>query len=376
MSHPLAGALGTVALLAAALPLVFTSPTVDGFHGAATGVELRVPQPAQEIPAQQAATTLSTMQARPAGSRLRMTTPRRAVAGSRFTVRGTAPAGRPGRKMVLSFKSPTGWKTSALTRADRRGDFQFKIAAPASAGQSAWKVTAQRFGTRRTQSATFRVTITPRRQSDTPTDAPLGSGSDWTYISAGKSMRWDPCTPILWHYASERQAYPAASRDLTQALALLSQQSGLTFTRVSDKPKAMLSIRWATPSQEPMLGGSTVGVGGPSYRSIDPARNQGTQAVIVSGTVTFDATETGRPGFTNSDGWTWGQVFVHEVMHAMGLGHANGPTQVMFPRASTTNQRFGAGDINGLTTVGTAKGCIDTGYSMNPRPRTAVVLTE
>jgi hypothetical protein len=372
MPKPFTGALTAACVVMVTLPLAATHV---GGGAARTGTDgdraaVAASSATTSVPQRASASVLT------AGNRLRVTFPRRAVTRSRISIRGTAPAGRRGRPVVLFRKDAGAFKRVASTKADARGRFTLSASAPRTVGRSTWKVEARRFGSRRAQSVTFRVTVTARRteQNENPTGSPTGTANDWTYISANKSMRWDPCTAITWHYASERQAYPGAERDLIQALAMLSAKSGHTFTRVADESAAALTIRWATPAQEPMLAGSTVGVGGPSYQSISPDRNGGTEAVIVGGTVTFDATESARPGFADAAGWTWGQVFLHEVMHAMGLGHAREQVQVMYPMASTRNQHFGAGDLSGLAAVGATKGCIDTGYAVTAaRVRTAVV---
>lgn len=365
MPKPLTGCLGAVVLMATALlhaPAHTPAPVVVPSEASAAG----------------SVQSTRVLQAAKAGPRLRVSAPRRISAGSRLTIRGTAPTARRGRVVVLSLKRAGSWKHVATVRTTHSGAFVFKAKGAAKAGRSQWRVTARRFGRYRSETARFTVTVTARKPGgqDAPTPEPTagGSASDWTYITAGTSMRWDPCEAITWWYSPDRQAYPGAEQDLTRAIGMLAAQTGYTFTRVDKQGDALLTLKWATPSQEPMLKGSTIGVGGPSYQSIDPDRNHGTKAAIVSGEVTFDATETGRPGFADAAGWTWGQVFLHEVMHAMGLGHASQQVQVMYPMASTTNQHFAAGDLTGLTAVGAEKGCIDWAMNTNPsRLRTALV---
>ena len=43
---------------------------------------------------------------------------------------------------------------------------------------------------------------------------------------------------------------------------------------------------------------------------------------------------------------------MHEVLHAMGLGHAQTSQQVMAPFASDSNFQFGAGDLTGMHKIG------------------------
>lgn len=383
MPKPLVGCLCTAALLAATLTHApSSSPATVAAPSASEAAAETATGAAPRAGASSTTRTVLAAQEAKSGTRIRLRAPRRVRSGARFTVRGHAPVSRRSRIVVLSTKRTDRWNTVARVRTSRDGAFTLKAKAAAKVGRTTWRVTVRPSGRYRAQSVRFTIAVTdrtpgtpdPTADPTTNTATAAGMPTDWTYISDNTSMRWDPCAPITWHYATERQAYPGAAQDVSRAIAMLAAQTGHTFTRVEDRSKALLTIRWATPAQEPMLKGGTVGVGGPSYQSIDPRRNQGTKAAIVHGEVTFDATETGRPGFTDSSGWTWGQVYIHEVMHSLGLGHARGQVQVMYPMASTTNQRFGAGDLTGLTAVGAEKGCIDWARdTARARVRTALV---
>ncbi len=99
-----------------------------------------------------------------------------------------------------------------------------------------------------------------------------------------------------------------------------------------------------------------MGIGGPTYYLVDPAKNGGVRRLIISGRVTLDREEELPTGFPTSDAAGWGQVMVHEVMHAVGLGHTIGPEQIMYP--STGAFTLGAGDHTGLFNVGSSRGCL------------------
>lgn len=385
MRKPLTGALAGAVMATAittavlhSLPQASTSDTPPSVTagpttGPMTGDVVRVVERATSRAA--AARTSSAALSR--DSRLRVRFPKRAVVGTRIAVKGKVPAARTGRPVVLFAKRAGTFRRISAVKADARGRFQFKVRVQRPTGRIAWRVTARRFAHTAPQNVTFRmVVVAPKGGSTSPTPVAAGSPRDWTFISEDKSMRWDACTPITWHYAPMRQAYPGAEQDMVRAIRMLADQTGLTFTRSTAQTEAALTISWATPAQEPQLAGSTIGLGGPGYISIDPARNGGTEAQIVTGEVTFDATAEGRPGFTDPDGWAWGQVFLHEVMHALGLGHARGQAQVMFPMASNHNQRFGAGDLGGLAVVGAQKGCIDTSQSLQPLLMRSAVISD
>ena len=49
---------------------------------------------------------------------------------------------------------------------------------------------------------------------------------------------------------------------------------------------------------------------------------------------------------------------LHELAHAVGLGHVDDPTQVMYYRTTNSESQFGAGDRAGLVALGRASGCL------------------
>ena len=202
------------------------------------------------------------------------------------------------------------------------------------------------------------------RTIDVPTAEPWGP----TYVDEqGRPARWDPCRPIP--YVVQAGWVPEAGRrDLTEALRRLSAASGLRFVDEGDTDEmpsadrpayqperygerwAPLLVGWVPPATTDLgLGGGVQGVtvavavpndGGPS---------------LVSGQVVLDADQRLAPGF--GAGTTDGEVLLHELAHAVGLGHVLDPTQVMATTTSSSESEFGAGDRAGLAALGAAAGC-------------------
>jgi peptidase M66-like protein len=73
--------------------------------------------------------------------------------------------------------------------------------------------------------------------------------------------------------------------------------------------------------------------------------------------VLLDSTEKVGKGFTGSN--RRGKVLLHEIGHAVGLGHVSATNQRMnhiIDQTSTSN--WGAGDLRGLNRLGIAGGCV------------------
>lgn len=117
-----------------------------------------------------------------------------------------------------------------------------------------------------------------------------------------------------------------------------------------------ITVAWSDAARTPGLAGTTVALGGVSSFRVAPELNSGTSRQVVAGSITLDREASLLPGRSPTAKPDWGQVMVHEAMHAIGLGHARESTQVLYPY--TTAKVFGAGDWAGLLAVGAAQGCL------------------
>jgi hypothetical protein len=200
------------------------------------------------------------------------------------------------------------------------------------------------------------------------TAAVASAGWSPSYVDkAGRPARWDPCVPI--HYVVQTRWMPAGGReDLAAALARLSKASGLAFVDDGDTDELPLTTRpayqpgrygkrWApllvgwVPGDQTDLGLGH-GVAGITVAVAIPGPSGGS---IVTGQVALDAGHQLPAGF--GPGATEGEVFLHELAHAVGLGHVLDPTQVMYPQTTNSESQYGAGDRAGLAALGRPAGC-------------------
>ncbi len=114
---------------------------------------------------------------------------------------------------------------------------------------------------------------------------------------------------------------------------------------------ADFAIAWAPPSVVPLLAGGTVGRGGAS----------GSGGELYDGQVAFDSTANmGRTPAERRHNWKI--VVLHELGHAIGLGHVTDRRQIMDPGSYRITPQYAAGDLRGLAAVGAANGCIHDSY--------------
>lgn len=186
------------------------------------------------------------------------------------------------------------------------------------------------------------VTISPAPVRWSP---PAGFASaGWSLL--GRQATYFPCQTVPWFYDRTSQPGNAGQiyGDTITGLAMLSAETGLTFTETIDPNEAALTFRFASI-------GSAAGIGG---------------GALGRGTVTYSTTDwwptdpwAGFGIVRQADGVSaagHGWLVVHEVMHAIGLGHVNDRTSVMNPVGGAT--AFNAGDLEGLHTL----------YKNNPCP--------
>jgi hypothetical protein len=287
------------------------------------------------------------------------------------------------------------WQGVAKTRTSRSGIFRFGIQARSATVIREFRarvVAAHGMKGRRTRGMS--VDVTPAAVPVGPPTIPgtvtfdsaeglpalyvgAGSASDWSYLLSQPDQsgsRWNPCAVINWTYNPTGEVYSALA-DLTRAFARISGASGLKFKYAgpsahrflgsfSDFPEGSdIVISWANEREVGNLGGNVVGIGGGA--AVETAPGADVAYRMTMGYLTLDNGDSFSiaPGFVGEN--SWGQVMMHEILHALGLGHAGLPVpvagsdqQLMYRVLSALNNGFGAGDLTGMTRIGAAPGCL------------------
>lgn len=200
--------------------------------------------------------------------------------------------------------------------------------------------------------------------------APVSTSYAFGSLLDGKPIRWDPCTPIRW--SSNTGRAPAGGLSvLKSAVATVAAQTGTTWTYVgatSTVPRAGYLPTSARAAYPPVLIGWTDGASSDllaqqSQNVLGMARTawfglqraDGTRvAAMRAAVVALDATD--RLPLTGPV--SWNAVALHELSHAMGLGHTSDPTQLLAPVLPRTVASLQAGDKAGLTRIGRSAGCV------------------
>lgn len=183
----------------------------------------------------------------------------------------------------------------------------------------------------------------------------------WTHEDPSFPFRWAPCQPIP--YRVNLQGTPhrnlkvvrAALRKVAKATGFHFQYVGASGalpyargrTALEQVPTGGLTIAWATPRQVPSLAGNVVGVGGPgsSYRRLGDDWEIDSGAVVIDRTARLTARMVKGPSLMS--------LMLHELGHAMGLGHSNSEKDAMYEGLGRWSRpHLGPGDRAGLRALG------------------------
>lgn len=211
-------------------------------------------------------------------------------------------------------------------------------------------------------SSTWTVKVVP------PYD-PVGDPDAHTWTSS-TYMRWNPCEPIGFR-VNVNQAPVGALADVKTALKRIGQASGLRFVyrgTTDGIPQSggnswypadtQIVVAWIRKSQSSMFNGlpRAAAVGGAVSSGGYQQGDQTTVSKIIRGAVVIDKTMSFRGGF--GQGYTRGDILLHELGHTMALGHVGASKQIMYPQMTSGSARLNNGDLRGMYKRGARLGCI------------------
>ena len=150
---------------------------------------------------------------------------------------------------------------------------------------------------------------------------------------------------VTWNFAGMGAYYigQSAYRDLVeQAFDRWEEVANIDFVQVSDDQNANIDVYWDDGTQASQLGtaGGTIGVASWSIRS---------GGRIPSAEVFFDLADFDENGGLDAAlDSVFYQVALHEIGHAIGLGHVNDSSQIMNGVVRKSTPDLGEGDIAGI----------------------------
>lgn len=294
------------------------------------------------------------------------------VGTDKLQVRGTLPGGR--RKVSLQVRTKSGWQSLETERTARNGSYDLQSRLD-WVGTHQARVVAQG---RPAYSKTKRVEVSPGYD-------PTGRARNWDYLgqSARTSPRFNPCSAITYRVNSD-QVGPGGLAAVQYAAGLISQATGIRFSyrgstsfvpfnNASQRPpgNADLFVSWNTTAQSEVFQeapATVAGYGGALWGF--PARDaSGRRAVMTTEAGLILKTETYgnfTQGLESRDTFRppAARLILHELGHAMGLGHVNASEEVMYGTNwspdpdGVVRSRFSAGDFTGMDKVGFGAGCL------------------
>jgi hypothetical protein len=256
-----------------------------------------------------------------------------------------------GRSVTLQLLRAGQWETVGVTQATSGGTFS--VAAPTWwLGYRQVRVwTPSALLSRGGYSPVAGYHVVPRY-------VPAGSAAHHRLELPG--YRWNPCRVIGWKF-NPNGGDTRLLHDVNQAIATVSAATGLRFayqgttTYVGSRHTAaragtQILVSWATPRQVARLRGRRVGV---AMTSVEVSRRQ-----YVGSSIALDRTHRLRHGSRARGRPTWAQVVLHELAHAIGLGHTTARRQLLYAKVHRRNHRLGAGDLAGLQRLGADRPCL------------------
>lgn len=202
---------------------------------------------------------------------------------------------------------------------------------------------------------------------------PQGSASSYSFLTTLSPVpHWNPCAPV--RFLVNDAAKPGAADDAREAAWRLGQAAGLafeyqgttSFVPTSSQPAPAgtdLVVAFVTHEQTDAWRGNTSAGYGSARITTSYKADGATGNRIINGYALIDSVPNFPAGFYGGSGTRRGELLMHEIGHASGLGHVSDSTQIMNPVVTPHNGQWGAGDLNGLSQLGANRGCAYTNAS-------------
>lgn len=198
----------------------------------------------------------------------------------------------------------------------------------------------------------------------------LVQGTAYTFESmlSGRPVRWNPCAPIHWRYRTAGQVTGGFTA-VSKAVARMARVTGTTWVydgastttpttawlpkTASSRPPVL--IGWTTAAHSDLLQGQSPNVLGVTRMAwFGVTQNGVSTASIHSAVVALNQSKS----LPLTGSVSWYTVALHELSHAMGLGHATASNQLMYPVIQRGLTDLQPGDVAGLQRLGRSQGCL------------------
>ena len=200
----------------------------------------------------------------------------------------------------------------------------------------------------------------------------------YSTVIGGRPVRWNPCAAIHWRLRTNvlpAGVTPSAAYAMVaSAVARVAAATG-TVWHYDGGTTATPNSAWLPTSSahiNPVLIGWTDGNHSDLFH-YQPYTVLGMTRTayfgIINGTTEIAATKSAVIGLNIVDhlplsgtALSWRTVLLHELGHAMGLAHVPNPSELMNPVLSTSLRDLQSGDLQGLSHLGRAAGCVNLGF--------------